>query len=322
MEFDFQKKKTYTAHWNNFSSKPRKFKPLSVFFKKFKNSIYNFLGFKLSVRLIRNKSQKDEAYSSYVVDLNVKKYRNELLLEQILSFLDSSSLKLNKFDIESYIDEFEDVFIKSPIKEQGSGFGYNEGVFFYTILKIINPTVVIESGVMKGFTTYLIDTATNQNCRIYCYDINLENNLFNSKKATYLNTDITKNVPSMHNEKVVALWDDHTSQIDRLKFSLMHNIEYNFFDDDLSSLNIHSDGWPPIPTISMLKDLDNGKINDQDFKWVSRNREGIVFLKNINDTKIVKDIFFHKTFPQLFPITGYKNHSQCSLVINKNSDLK
>ena len=322
MEFDFHKKKTHTAHWNNFRSKPRKVNPFYVFFKKFKNSIYNFLGFKLSIRLIRNQSQKDEAYSSYVVDLNVKKYRNELLLEQILSFLDSSSLKLNKFDIESYIDEFEDVFIKSPIKEQGSGFGYNEGVFFYTILKIINPTVVIESGVMKGFTTYLIDTATNQNCRIYCYDINLENNLYNSKKATYINTDITKNVPSMHNEKVVALWDDHTSQIDRLKFSLMHNIEYNFFDDDLSSLNIHSDGWPPIPTISMLKDLDNNTINDEDFKWVSRNREGIVYLKNINNTKIVKDIFFHKIFPQLFPITGYKNHSQCSLVINKNSDLK
>ena len=322
MEFDFHKKKTYTSHWNNFKNKPRSGNFFSSFLKKFKNLIYKFLGFKLSVRLIRNQSQKDEAYSSYVVDLNVKKYRNELLLEQILLFLESSNLKLNKFDIESYIDEFEDVFMKSPIKEQGSGFGYNEGVFFYTILKIINPTVVIESGVMKGFTTYLIDAATNENCRIYCYDINLENNLFNSKKATYLNTDITKNVPSMHNEKVVALWDDHTSQIDRLKFSLMHNIEYNFFDDDLSSLNIHSDGWPPIPTISMLKDLDSGKINDQDFKWVSRNREGIVFLKNINDTNIVKDIFFHKSFPQLFPITGYKNHSQCSLVINKNSDLK
>ena len=322
MEFDFHKKKTYTAHWNNFRSKPRKVNPLSVFFKKFKNSIFKFLGFKLSVRLIKNQSQKDEAYSSYVIDLNVKKYRNDLLLGQILSFLKSSGLKLNKFDIENYINEFEDVFLKSPIKEQGSGFGYNEGVFFYTILKIINPTVVIESGIMKGFTTYLIDAATNENCRVYCYDINLENNLYNSKKATYVNTDITKNVPSIHNEKVVALWDDHTSQIDRLKFSLMHNIEYNFFDDDLSSLNIHSDGWPPIPTISMLKDLDNGKINDQDFKWVSRNRKGVVYLKNINHTKIVKEIFFHKIFPQLFPITGYKNHSQCSLVINKHSDLK
>ena len=39
-------------------------------------------------------------------------------------------------DIESYINEFEDIFMKSPIKDQGSGFGFNEGVFFYTILKI------------------------------------------------------------------------------------------------------------------------------------------------------------------------------------------
>ena len=69
----------------------------------------------------------------------------------------------------------------------------------------------------------------------------------------------------------------------------------------------------------MLKDLENGKINNQDFKWVSRNREGIVYLKNITDTKIVRNIFFHKIFPQLFPITGYKNHSQCSFVINNHS---
>ncbi len=320
MEFDFHKKKTFTQYWNNFSTKPRKNNSFSVFLKKFKNSIYNFFGFKLSVRLIKNQSQKDEAYSSFVVDLKVKKYRNDLILKQIISFLKSSGLKLNKFDIESYINEFEDVFMKSPIKEQGSGFGFNEGVFFYTILKIINPTVVIESGIMKGFTTYLIDVATNENCKIYCYDINLENNLYNSKKATYINTDITKNVPSIQNEKVVALWDDHTSQIDRLKFSLIHGIKYNFFDDDLSSLNIHADGWPPIPTISMLKDLENGKINNQDFRWISRNREGIVYLKNITDTRIVRNIFFHKIFPELFPITGYKNHSQCSLVINSHSD--
>ena len=322
MEFDFHKKKTYTQHWNNFRTKPRKRTSFTVFLKKFKNSIYNLLGFRLSVRLIKNRSQKDEAYSSFVIDLKVKKYRNDLILKEIISFLKPSGLKLNKFDIQSYITEFENVFMKSPIKEQGSGFGFNEGVFFYTILKIINPTVVIESGIMKGFTTYLIDAATNENCKIYCYDINLENNLYNSKKATYINTDITKNVPSIYNEKVVALWDDHTSQIDRLKFSLIHGIKYNFFDDDLSSLNVHADGWPPIPTISMLKDLENGKINNKDFKWISRNREGVVYLKNIIDANIVRRIFFHKIFPQLFPITGYKNHSQCSLVINSHSDSK
>ena len=54
------------------------------------------------------------------------------------------------------MEEFEQVFCKSPVKEHESGFGYNEGVMLYTLLKIINPELVIESGVMKGFTTYLI----------------------------------------------------------------------------------------------------------------------------------------------------------------------
>ena len=112
LEFDFHKKKTYTQHWNNFRTKPRKRTSFTVFLKKFKNSIYNLLGFRLSVRLIKNRSQKDEAYSSFVIDLKVKKYRNDLILKEIISFLKPSGLKLNKFDIQSYITEFENVFMK------------------------------------------------------------------------------------------------------------------------------------------------------------------------------------------------------------------
>ena len=116
---------------------------------------------------------------------------------------------------------------------------------------------------------------------------------------------------------MVALWDDHTSQLDRLKFSQKHKIEYNFFDDDLSLLNIHSDGWPPVPTISMLKEIKNKNIQSDEINWVSRNRKGTAYLKNFQDTNCLHKIKFHKVFPQLFEITGYKNHSQCSLVINK-----
>ena len=62
-------------------------------------------------------------------------------------------------------------------------------------MKIINPELVIESGVMKGFTTYLIDAATNDHCKIFCYDINFDNRIFNSSKARYVNSDISKEVP-------------------------------------------------------------------------------------------------------------------------------
>ena len=95
---------------------------------------------------------------------------------------------------------------------------------------------------MKGFTTYLIDADTNNNCKIFCYDINFANKIFNSPKGIYINSDIPNNIPSIGHKKVVGLWDDHTSQLDRLKFSQHHKIEYNFLDDDLSLLNINSDG--------------------------------------------------------------------------------
>ena len=49
---------------------------------------------------------------------------------------------------------------------------------------------------------------------------------FNSPKATYINTDITNKIPLIRNKNIVALWDDHTSQMDRLKFSQKHDIKY------------------------------------------------------------------------------------------------
>ena len=319
MEFDQHKKKTYTKYWNNFSEKPKNFIGTSIFLKKLKKYLNKLLGFKISIRINKNKPQKDEAYVSYPIEQIIKQDRNSLIIKEIYSFLELSNLKYDKSEVEGYLDEFDYVFGKSPIKEHESGFGYNEGVFFYTLLKIINPEIVIESGVMKGFTTYLVDNATHDNCKIYSYDINFENNMFNSKKATYINTDITNKIPSIKNKKTVALWDDHTSQMDRLKFSQQYNIQYNFFDDDLSFLNIHSDGWPPIPTISMLQDIKNKKVSSKTLSWISRNRKGTVYLEDLTEIDCIDKIIFHKIFPQLFPITGYKNHSQCSLVINKPS---
>ena len=317
MDFDNYKKKTYTKYWNNFSGKPKKIFYGKTFIKKFKKYLYNLVGFKISIRIKKNKLKVDEAYNSYPTDTTIKKYRNNLIASEIISFLKDSKIDFEKSKINLYLDEFEQVFAKSPVKEHESGFGYNESVMLYTLLKIINPEIVIESGVMKGFTTYLIDSATNRNCKIFSYDINFENKIYNSKKAKYINSDITHNLPSIKNKSTVALWDDHTSQLDRLIFSQKHKIKYNFFDDDLSFLNVHSDGWPPVPTISMLQDIKNNNINSESLSWISRNRKGTVYINKISQLNLIDKIKFHKIFPQLFPITGYKNHSQCSLVINK-----
>ena len=44
--------------------------------------------------------------------------------------MELSNLKYNKSEVEGYLDEFDYVFGKSPMKEHEIGFSYNEGVFF------------------------------------------------------------------------------------------------------------------------------------------------------------------------------------------------
>ena len=96
MDFDNYKKKTYTKYWNNFSGKPKKIFYGKTFIKKFKKYLYNLVGFKISIRIKKNKLKVDEAYNSYPTDTTIKKYRNNLIASEIISFLKDSKIDFEK----------------------------------------------------------------------------------------------------------------------------------------------------------------------------------------------------------------------------------
>lgn len=317
IKFDQYRKKTFTSHWNNFSQKPKKKQNYLKYLKIFKKYISQYFGYKLSIKISRKHNIKDEAFTSYHTDNNIINYRNSELLILLHEYLNFFKLECSEEYLKKIIKNYTSVFFKSPVKELGSGFGFNEGLFLFCIIKIIKPDIIIESGVMRGFTTYLIDSASSNKCKIYCYDINFENLEFISKKAIYFNHDIMIDKPNLKNKKTLAFWDDHTSQVDRLIFSLNEGIKYNFFDDDLSFLNFHSDGWPPIPTISMLKEIKKNIINHNQIEWVCRNRKGKLWLNNLKNKNPIDNVISHKIFPDLFYKTGYRSNSQCSFLITR-----
>jgi len=316
-KFDLYRKKTFTRYWNNFSQKPKKNQSYLKFLKIIKKYFSRFFGYKLSIKISKNSNTKDETFTSYQVDKYVLNYRNIELLKIVRGYLKYFKLEYSDVSLKKIIQDYITVFYNSPIKELGSGFGFNEGLFLFCIIRIIKPNTIIESGVMKGFTTYLIDKASEHDCTIYCYDINFENLEYRSLKALYFNNDIIVNKPNLKNKNVLAFWDDHTSQLDRLVFSLNEGIKYNFFDDDLSFLNFHSDGWPPIPTISMLKEIKQNIIKGDKVEWICRNKRGKIWLNMFNDANPINEVIYHKVFPNLFEKTGYKSHSQCSFLITR-----
>ncbi len=314
IKFDPLRKKTFTSYWNHFSKKPKKFQSTSLFFKRIKKRIRQVFPYHLKIKVEKKVSNPYEMFSSFQTDITILSYRNLLLSETVIKFLTKSKLKFPKESIPKFVDEYCKVFSKTPILDLNSGFGFNEGLFLFCIIKVVRPSLVIESGIMKGFTTYLIDAATDGNCIISCYDISFENIEYKSKKAKYFQNDISKSPPNVKNQKVLAFWDDHTSQLDRLKFSIKNNIKYNIFDDDLGFLNFHSDGWPPIPSITMLYEIKKNILKNPKIKWISRGRKGELWVNKFNKNNAITNISTHTKFTNLFPYTGYKSHSECSLV--------
>lgn len=316
-KFDPYRKKTFTTYWNHFSIIPKKSQSISIIFKKIKNLLKNLFPFQLKIQIHRKKDTSYEMFSSFQTDKDILSFRNSLLNDSVIKFLQNFNLKYSKKNIQNYVEDYCRVFSKTPIRDMNSGFGFNEGLFLFCIIKVIKPSLVIESGIMKGFTTYLIDEATDKQCIINSFDISFENIEYRSKKAHYFKNDINQTPPDLKNHKVLAFWDDHTSQLDRLEFSIKNNIKYNIFDDDLGFLNFHSDGWPPIPSITMLYEIRNNIIKTPKINWFSRGRKGEMWINEFINNKAIDKISTHKKFPNIFSLTGYKSHSECSFVALK-----
>ena len=193
-KFDAYKKKTYTNYWNNFSSIPKMSKSLTII-RKIKFFIKKIFPYSIKIKNRKKSNNLYEMFSSFQIDKEVLLYRNRLLSEIVISFLKDCKLNFTINSIEKYVEEYCDVFSKTPIKVMDSGFGFNEGLFLFCIIKVIKPTYVIESGIMKGFTTYIINSAIDVDSIINCYDINFDNIEYRSKKAKYFNNDISQSLP-------------------------------------------------------------------------------------------------------------------------------
>ena len=314
MEYDSNKQVTLTKYWNNFNQKKKNI-ALSYFsflLRVFKKKIRSIIGFKINI----TKMQKitDSSFASYPKNNFLINLRNKKLEKILINIYKKNNFTYLNNDHIKYINEYEKIYRDSPVKHLGSGFGFNEGLYLFSFLKITKPTDVIESGVMRGFSTYIIEKATKNNTRIHCYDISFNRLEYKSKKAIYNKCDISIKTPAFLGNNIFAIWDDHVSHYDRLQFSFAKKIKYNLFDDDLSFLNFHSDGWPAVPTLQMLLGSKKSLLNQSSIEWVSQNRRGSINLEQLKKIKIDKKKINYTLLPELFDFTGYKNHSKTSFV--------
>jgi hypothetical protein len=143
---------------------------------------------------------------------------------------------ISKSNILPFMREFYDIYKNRPIKENNGGMKATQCFWAWYLLKMLNPEVVIESGIWLGQSTWLIETAC-PNARILSIDINLNIQQYRSKKATYSNIDFNNNdwttiLGKDTCKNTVAFIDDHQDNYERLKHGFKHNIGHMIFEDN------------------------------------------------------------------------------------------
>ena len=137
----------------------------------------------------------------------------------------------NYSEIKDYLPEFKEIYNQRPIKNNNGGMEFPSLFALYFYLKKIEPDFVIESGVYKGQSTWLIET-TLPNTKILSIDPYLNYRTYISNTVTYSNLDFKfqnfSNIPS----NTLAFFDDHQNAIGRLMQCKWFGIKNIIFDDN------------------------------------------------------------------------------------------
>ena len=124
----------------------------------------------------------------------------------------------NKSFLKKNLTYFLEIYKNRPVKNNQSGMKIDHCFALFCLLKKIKPSYIIESGVWKGQTTWLIKNVL-KNSKIFSIDIDLSQRDLIYKNVKYLEKDITKyNWSKLDKNKTLIIFDDHVCFSERLNF--------------------------------------------------------------------------------------------------------
>jgi hypothetical protein len=141
-----------------------------------------------------------------------------------------------EIDLNEEVYNFNIIYKTRPISNNNGGMKAPHMFWVYLLLKKINPSIIIESGIYKGQSTWLIETVC-PNSKIISIDPNLNQRLFISKNVDYRTKDFLKynwleELGINGCQNTVAFIDDHQDNYLRLKHAYNNKIAHVIFEDN------------------------------------------------------------------------------------------
>lgn len=202
-------------------------------------------------------------------------------------------------DMRAELPAFAKLYEKRFIPDNVGGMSSAHLFLFWYMLNHLKPKVVVESGVLKGQGTWLIEQ-TVPDAELYCVDIDWSRRKYTSKKANYLTGDMTKHDWSaLPKEDTLVFIDDHQNAVERVKFLKSQGFKHIIFEDNYYPNNVGD-----VYSLK-LAFANEGYVPTRDVKyWINRVR-GIrhdVHIKanNIDSVKLQSMIDVYHELPPIF----------------------
>lgn len=130
------------------------------------------------------------------------------------------------------VPEFIEIYRGRPIARNDLGMGFNHCFATWFILREMKPELVVESGVWRGQSTWLIEQAL-PDAEIVAIDPRPEARVYTSRRAHYETTDFSLLDWSRANvENAVVFFDDHQNAYERLKEMHWLGFRHAIFEDN------------------------------------------------------------------------------------------
>lgn len=142
-----------------------------------------------------------------------------------------------KDELEKLIIEFLKLYALRPIQNNDGGVKSVGAFSLWFFLRRINPNLVIESGVWKGLTTWLIESSL-PDANIICLDPHPEVRQYTSKKAIYPSMDFADMDFGNENlSNALVFFDDHQNAYKRVLQAWEKGFKHLIFDDNYPGEN-------------------------------------------------------------------------------------
>jgi hypothetical protein len=177
-------------------------------------------------------------------------------------------------DMLDELNNFIPLYKNRPIKNNSHGMKFPHMFAVFFILKKLKPNFIIESGVYRGQSTWLIEK-TLPDAQILSIDIDLSKREYISDKVEYSNLDFKYHDFSIVPSNTLVFFDDHQPHMDRIKQSKFFGIKNIIFEDN------YPPGFGDFPTLRYV-------YSNKDFNHT------LTFLNIIKTTYLLLTQFFKK----------------------------